>query len=130
MCLERNSDWISVHASQLAERTASETIDKSVADLAVASAVVEREFFKRYSAGELRAARELAEKVAGEHSEDRLFRGWVLQLAARAAFAENANKWTDEGLNWQQGAAKANSHLFAPPGRPVVSSLNSGARFL
>lgn len=122
LCLDRDPEWVKVHASELAERSESSPADAATARIAVEDAATERTFFSHLAAGRHRAAHELAAKAAEAHRTDRLFRGWLLQLAARAAFLERGD-WTDAATELQSQAAVANTTLLAPPGRPTTAAL-------
>ena len=130
LCLERKPEWVKLHARELAERSEAEPSERAAADQAVADSVIERQYFARYSVGNYHAAKEVAEEAAGKHSENRLFRGWMLQLAARAAFYEENGKWTT-AHDLQIEANAANNALFPPPGHqapPLLNPLRSQAK--
>lgn len=123
LCLERDPEWVKVHAQELAEGSESNAGDAAKAKAALNDATIERAVFARLAEKKYRAARESAAKAASAHSTDRLFRGWLLQLAASAGYAEHAGVWTDEVIDLQDQAAAANRHLLPPPGRATAAPL-------
>lgn len=123
LCLNRDPEWVKVHASELAQRSESTPVDRETAKLAVENARIERNYFSRFVDGGYEAARQLAERAANAHSSDRLFRGWLLQLAARASFAEHGHVWTEVAAELQSQATAANKQLVPPPGRATLVPL-------
>jgi len=116
-CLDREPDWVGTHAEELADRAVeSPPPDES----AISAATVERRYVAQYAAGDYEKAFQIAREAAAAHSDDRLFRGWLLQLAARAAYFRGH---TSESVDLQTEAAKANPNFLAPPGRSVTESL-------
>lgn len=122
LCLDRKPDWVKLHAEELVERTAAVVAEATVPKNVVAGAQIERAYFEAYASGGYRIAKELTIKAANEHSSDRLFRGWLLQLAARAAFYEADGKW-GEAADLQAEAARANSMMLPPPGEERIDPL-------
>jgi hypothetical protein len=122
LCLNRDTEWVGLHAKELAERTelptgAAEAVARSVDD-----AVIERAYAARLLQGDYKGALAVARDAAKAHSEDRLHRGWLLQLAARAAFyvSQGTGSIHDE---LQLEAVRANPALISPSGRTISEAL-------
>lgn len=115
-CLTRESEWVSVHAAELADRAESSEEDREAVREAIEGAMIERRFLRHYRDGQYQAARTTAEEAADAHGREAAFRGWLLQLAARAGFRENRFTWSADLSGLQTRAATANTHLYRPPG--------------
>lgn len=107
-CLNREKDWIEYHAETLAELTESIQEDKTF----LTQASIERKAFKLMRDGYFEKAIGKLEKYWQDSAEiDQKSRGWLKQLAARAAhFWEK----TDLSQQLQQQAYADNYNLLRP----------------
>ena len=117
-CLKRNPDWVAHHAEQLAEKT----VGVPTPTEAIEAAVLEREYLRLLQRGQVEQAAKLAERRGHEHMADRWFRGWVLQLAARAY---DRVLRPDLARALQMEAFIANSHMLRPAGEISVRPLET-----
>jgi replicative superfamily II helicase len=122
LCLDRDPEWVKLHAQELAARTASDSADQKAASSAVEDAAIERDYFAKFSVGNFKSAKEIAIKAAQAHSDDRFFRGWLLQMAARATLWHDDETWAPVA-ELQTEAAATNSSLIPPPGQKVLPML-------
>lgn len=121
-CLKRDREWVNFHARELAERMQSQNARASEHEKAIADAVVERDVVGRLLAKKYQLASEAAASAAGEHSSDRLYRGWLLQLQARA-MCYMADGEGEEWRDVQDQAISANAMLLAPSSRRTTEPL-------
>jgi hypothetical protein len=108
-CLERNPDWVAHHAEQLAEKAVAIPTPPE----AIEAAMLERDYLRLLQRGQVEQAARLAERRGHDHVPDRWFRGWVLQLAARAY---DRVLRPDLSHTLQMEAFIANSHMLRPAG--------------
>ncbi|MBD1891754.1 DEAD/DEAH box helicase [Coleofasciculus sp. FACHB-SPT9] len=107
-CLERDKDWIEYHAETLAELTEATQEDNNF----LTQAAVERKAFQLMRDGYLEKAIAKLEKHWQEAVElDQKSRGWLKQLAARAAYYWGE---TDKAQQLQQQAYADNNNLLRP----------------
>ncbi|MEW5861907.1 MAG: DEAD/DEAH box helicase [Cyanobacteriota bacterium] len=107
-CLERDKDWIEYHAETLAELTEATQEDKK----SLTQAAVERKAFQLMRDGYLEKAIAKLEKHWQEAVElDQKSRGWLKQLAARAAYYWGE---TAKAQQLQQQAYADNNNLLRP----------------
>jgi hypothetical protein len=123
LCLDRTPSWVGLHAREFAERAEEGSNEAALFSAAIKDAKLERAYFSKYASSDYIGAAEVAQKGAALHSDDRLFRGWLLQMAARATFFAYKGQM---GLakELQAEAAKANSSLLAPPGYHISEPLS------
>jgi replicative superfamily II helicase len=108
-CLDRDAGWTKYHAETLADRAEKPAVDATM----IRAAVVERDYVWAIANRQFTTAAEIARRFAAEHHSDRRFRGWLLQLQARALhYAGDAA----EAEKIQREAFSSNSSLWAPPG--------------
>ncbi|MEH2233347.1 MAG: DEAD/DEAH box helicase family protein [Nostoc sp.] len=107
-CLNREKDWIEYHAETLAELTESIQEDKSF----LTQVSIERKVFKLMRDGYFEKAIDKLEKYWQDSAEiDQKSRGWLKQLAARAAYFWEK---TDLSQQFQQQAYADNYNLLRP----------------
>ncbi|MCE2696488.1 MAG: DEAD/DEAH box helicase family protein [Nostocales cyanobacterium LE14-WE4] len=107
-CLNRDKSWIEYHSETLAELTESLEEDKTFLD----QASIERKVFKLMRDGYFEKAISKLEKYWQNGVEiDQKSRGWLKQLAARAAFFWEK---TDLSQQLQQQAYEDNHNLLRP----------------
>jgi replicative superfamily II helicase len=108
-CLDRDAGWTKYHAETLADRAENPAVDA----VTIRAAVIERQYVYEIANKQFTKAAEIAGRFASEHHSDKRFRGWLLQLRARALhYAGDAA----EAENAQRDAFSSNPSLWAPPG--------------
>lgn len=111
-CLDRDREWVNFHARELAERIQTQQTRAQEHEKAIADAVIERAFVDRLLAKKYERAAEIVAAAAAEHATDRLSRGWLLQLQARAMCymtSGDGDAWRDV----QDKAVAANAMLLS-----------------
>jgi replicative superfamily II helicase len=106
-CLDRESGWVHYHAETLADRAEVLPVDRA----AVEAATFERKYFRAITERSYPEAASIAKQQANAHSQDPRFRGWCLQMAARAAYYAQAH---EESASLQREAFRANPALWLP----------------
>ena len=106
-CLTRDPEWTRYHAETLADRAETPTVQ----DQAIETAQVEREYVRFFVERDYENAIGVTRRAADTGGHDRRYRGWLLQMAARAAHYWNNEKLTEE---LQRSSFSANNLLFPP----------------
>lgn len=107
-CLKRDKTWVRYHAETLADRSEQPKVDPQAIEIAYRERTYIAACLRNEFGQAIRAVRELAD---GDPNLDRHMRGWLLQLAARAAFLSK-----QDGLSGElQRAAFAANNLLLPP---------------
>ncbi|MFK0731689.1 MAG: DEAD/DEAH box helicase [Gloeotrichia echinulata GP01] len=118
-CLNRERDWIEYHAQTLPELTESKDEDKNY----LTQAAEERKVFKLMRDGYFEKAIDKLEKYWQKSTElDNKSRGWLKQLAARAAYYWDK---TDLSQQLQQQAYADNYNLLRPQVIPAYVPLTN-----
>jgi hypothetical protein len=107
-CLSRDREWLEFHAESLADMAQPDTVDQN--PLTIAGA--ERSAFRLMRDGYYEKAIAKLEGLCQKpKAVDAPMKGWLLQLAARAA-----HSWgkTDHALQLQQQAYSTNNYLLRP----------------
>jgi hypothetical protein len=116
-CLNRDKGWVTYHAETLADRSEQPKVDGRAIEVAYR----ERVYIGSCMANEFdKAISSLREIADGDKDLDRQLRGWLLQLAARAAFASNQKALSEE---LQRAAFAANNLLIPPANRPPYEAI-------
>lgn len=113
-CLNRDPDWVTYHASELAEAAHSAPVD----ELALRVAKVERKAFRLQRLGQYEKALNALEKLIGDEAlaDDAQRRAWLAASAARVAYQlEDETK----GQKLQTSAYSVNNNHTPPRVRPV-----------
>jgi len=116
-CLTRDRDWIEYHAETLAELTKSTEVDKT----SLTQTAVERKVLRLMRNGYFEKAINKLERCwSNQQKIDQKSRGWLKQLAARAA-----HYWgnTDLAQQLQQQAYADNNNLLRPQLVPPYTPL-------
>lgn len=116
-CLNRDRDWVGYHADMLAEYVQTDEVDKGQ----LAQAAVERKAFQLLRDGYYEKTITKLEKYCQVTSDlDMKSRGWLQQLAARAAYY-----WGNEivAQRLQQNAFRDNDNLLRPRTAPPYTRL-------
>jgi len=111
-CLRRDRDWVRYHAETLADKSERPKVDMRAIEVAVRERIYIRACLQNDFEQATHAVRELAEGDAGLDSP---LRGWLLQLAARAAYISGHNEPSNE---LQRAAFRANNLLVPPAVKP------------
>jgi hypothetical protein len=107
-CLKRDKGWVTYHAETLADRSEQSKVD----NLAIDVASHERLYVGFCLANEFEKAINILTRITeGNGGLDRHVRGWLLQLAARAAHISKQKELSDE----LQRAAFGANNLLIPP---------------
>jgi replicative superfamily II helicase len=107
-CLKRDKEWVAYHAETLADRSEQSKVD----GLAIEVAHRERLYIGHCLGNEFdKAISVLREITNGDNGVDRQLRGWLLQLAARAAYSSKQVALADD----LQRAAFGANNLVIPP---------------
>ena len=119
-CLERDRDWVEYHAETLAESIDTALVKTEALD----AASCERRFFKllRDRSFEKAISILLSKFIRGDELTDLNLKGWLLQLAARAAYYWD-NKDTADEL--QRQAYSCNRSLLRPKVTPPYIAMPS-----
>ena len=116
-CLTRNKEWVRYHAETLADRTEKPLVDNQAIEVARR----ERLFLKLAIGRDFDAAiRMLTDLTEQNANMDRHTRGWLLQMAGRAAALAGKNDLSDQ---LQRSAYDANSLLVPPVAQPAYQPL-------
>jgi len=107
-CLKREKGWVRYHAETLADRAEAPTVDARAIEIAYRERLYIESCLGNDFDRAIRAVRELADGNAGL---DRQLRGWLLQLAARAAYFSKQDRLSEE----LQRSAFATNNLLVPP---------------
>lgn len=116
-CLSRDREWTRYHAETLADRTDAPQIDQQSIDVAAA----ERRFLSACLGRDFPRAIEAARAKAEDGALDRNTRGWLLQLAARAALFAKQDQQSDD---LQKAAYAANNLLFPAREAPAYEAIS------
>ena len=106
-CLERDSNWQQIHAQRIAE---AEEVQADTQRL-VEAGRVERRAFQKLVYGQFTEACDFLTEQAHDAERDDLFRGWLLQLASRAAWLAKDGNRAEE----LQVEAHAMNHALTKP---------------
>ena len=116
-CLSRDREWTRYHAETLADRIDTPQIDQQSIDVAA----TERRFLTACLGRNFQNALEETRAKALEGNLDRSTRGWLLQMAARAALFSKQEKLSDE---LQKAAFAANNLLFPAKEAPAYEAIS------
>lgn len=113
-CLQRDPDWVSYHASELADAAHAPPIDQ----LGLKVAAAERKAFKLQRLGQYEKALAAIEKLMGDKvlEADAQRRAWLAALAARIAYQMEDD---DKGQKLQTTAFSVNNNHSPPRKRPA-----------
>ncbi len=108
-CLNRNSEWVKYHASELAEATNNVTPTSGVA---LRVALEERKAFKQQSNGDYNKALKTLEQVKNSQDlqSNKQYQAWLAAAAARVAYQRKDLKKGDE----LQGKAFYLNTIYSP----------------
>jgi len=118
-CLERDGDWQQTHAQRIAEAGEAQADTRRL----VAAGRVERRAFEKLLHQQFSEACDFLTKEAQDKEWDNPFRGWLLQLASRAAWLSNDS---DRAHSLQDEAYSMNRALTKPRGDIRYQPLASG----
>ncbi len=113
-CLERDSDWVAYHASELAEAAYAAPVDQ----IAIKVAAVERRAFRLQRLGQYEKALAALETLMGDDvlTADPQRRAWLAASAARIAYQMEAEL---KGQKLQTTAFSVNNNHSPPRKRPA-----------
>ncbi len=111
-CLKRDRGWVRYHAETLADKSEQPKVDTQAVEVALRERLYIRASLHNDFEQATRTVRELAEGDAGL---DAALRGWLLQLAARAAYISGQHEPSQE---LQREAFRANNLLVPPAVKP------------
>lgn len=117
-CFKRDKDWVTYHAETLAESSEKPVVDARAIDVANRERIYLAASLASDWASAIRVVRELAETG----SLDKHLRGWLLQLAARAAFRSAQETLA---MELQRQAFSANGLLVPPATKPQYEPLTA-----
>ena len=118
-CLERDGEWQQTHAQRIAEAG---EVQANTGQL-VAAGRVERRAFEKMLHQQFAEACDFLTRQAQDAAWDNEFRGWLLQLASRAAWLANDG---NRGDSLQQEAYSMNRNLTKPRADIRYQPLASG----
>ena len=119
-CLDRDAAWTKYHAETLADRAEKPAVDAVM----IRAATIERLYVHEIANKQFTTAAEVAGRFAAEHHSDKRFRGWLLQLRARALCYAGDSA---EAEKVQREAFSSNPSLWAPPGMANLYKPNLSA---
>ncbi|WP_428274404.1 DEAD/DEAH box helicase [Candidatus Palauibacter sp.] len=126
-CLERNAEWQQTHAQRIAEAGEAEADTRRL----VAAGRVERRAFEKLLHQQFSEACNFLTEEAQDEEWDNPFRGWLLQLASRAAWLSNDG---ERAQRLQDEAYSMNRALTKPRGdiryQPLASSTPQAANVI
>ncbi len=113
-CLNRDPDWVSYHASELAEAAHSPPVDV----VALRIAGCERRAFRQQRLGQFEPALQTIEKLIADEDlvDDRQRRAWLSALGARIAYQMGDE---ERGQRLQTSAFGVNNNHSPPKVRPA-----------
>jgi hypothetical protein len=128
-CLRRDPDWVSYHASELAEAAHAAPVNA----LALKVAGAERKAFKLQRLGQFEKALQILEKLIADEElkGDAQRRAWLAATAARIAYQIN-NADRDQKLQTYAFSVSDNQVYGAPNSRQAVDRdrcANAGVRY-
>ena len=118
-CLNRDGDWQQTHAQRIAEAGEAEADTRRL----VAAGRVERRAFEKLLHQQFSEARDFLANEAQDEEWDNPFRGWLLQLASRAAWLSGDS---DRAHKLQNKAYSMNRTLTKPRGEIRYEPMASG----